>query len=240
MSTINKSKLTVNKPKNRLLAALPAKEYARLLPKLEEFPLIYTETIYEPDDIIRRVYFPESGIISLLSTVGENSLLEVGIVGSEGFVGLPVFLGVKTSNNRALVQGAGVALAMKTADFLAECKSGGALPRILQRHTHSLMTQISQSAACNRFHPIEARLARWLLMTGDRMMADEFQITQDFLSNMLGVRREAVSKSATILQHNELIRYNRGKISILDRAGLEAAACRCYFIIREEYENFLD
>ncbi len=225
------------KPANRLLAALPAKEYARLLLKLEEIPLIYTEIIYEPDDIIRHVYFPNSGIVSLLSAVSEHSLLEVGIVGKEGFIGMPLFLGVKTSNNCALVQGAGVARRMKTADFLAECKNGGALPRLLQRYTHSLLTQISQSAACNRFHPIEARLARWLLMTSDRMESDEFQITQEFLSNMLGVRREGVSKSATQLQHNELICYSRGKITILNRAGLEAAACHCYFIIKDEYEK---
>lgn len=127
---------------------------------------------------------------------------------------------------------------MKAADFLAECNNGGALPRILQRYAHSLMTQISQSAVCNRFHEIEARLARWLLMTGDRMASSEFQITQEFLSNILGVRREAVTLSAKKLQQSELINYSRGKISILNRDGLEAAACRCYFIIREEYENF--
>ena len=197
---------------NRLLAALPAKEYNRLLPKLREVPLTYTETVYEPGDVIRRVYFPISGIISLLSAVGERSLLEVGIVGNEGFVGLPVFLGVKTSGNRALVQGAGVALEMKTTDFLAECKNGGALPTLLQRYTHSLLTQISQSAVCNRFHAIEARLARWLLMTADRMGSNDFQITQEFLSNMLGVRREAVSKSATNFQQRQLISYSRGNI----------------------------
>ncbi len=227
----------ITRPANRLLAALPAKEYTRLLPKLREISLTFAKTIYQPNDTIRRVYFPDSGIISLLSSVGGNSLLEVGIVGNEGFIGLPVFLGVKTSNTRALVQGAGAALEMKTADFLAECKNGGALPRILQRYTHSRMTQISQSAACNRFHPIEARLARWLLMTSDRMMADDFQITQELLSNMLGVRREAVNKSAMQLQQNKLISYSRGKISILNRASLEALACRCYFIIKEEYEK---
>lgn len=228
----------ITKPKNRLLAALPAAEYARLLPKLEEYTLVYAETIYQSDDLIRRVYFPESGIVSLLSSVGETSLLEVGIVGSEGFIGLPVFLGVKTSNNRALVQGVGAAQAMKTADFLAECGNGGALPRLLQRYTHSLITQISQSAACNRFHSIEARLARWLLMTADRMASNEFRITQDFLSNMLGVRREAVSKSAAVFQQNNLIRYIRGKISILNRPYLEVAACSCYLIIKKEYDNF--
>ena len=221
------------KPSNRLLAALPAKEYNRLLPKLRKIPLIFTETIYEPGDVIRRVYFPDSGIISLLSAVGERSLLEVGMVGNEGFVGLPVFLGVKRSNNQALVQGAGAAWEIKTADFLAECKTGGALARLLQRYTHSLLLQISQSAVCNRFHPIEARLARWLLMTADRMEAENFQITQEFLSNMLGVRREAVSKSAANLQQRKLISYRRGNISIIERAGLEALACKCYSIVKD-------
>ncbi|HLM59620.1 MAG TPA: Crp/Fnr family transcriptional regulator, partial [Pyrinomonadaceae bacterium] len=217
---------------------LPAKEYQHLLPKMEEVSLTFTETIYAPDDIIRYVYFPNSGIVSLLAAVGERSQLEVGIVGNEGIVGLPVFLGVERSNNHALVQGVGAAMRMKTADFLAECSKGGLLPRILQRYTHSLMTQISQSAVCNRFHPIEARLARWLLMTADRMESDVFQITQEFLSNMLGVRREAVTLSAKNFQQNELISYNRGKISILNSAGLEAVACRCYFIIKDEYGKF--
>lgn len=225
------------KPNNRLLAALPKKEYQNLLPKLEKFDLNYAENIYQPDDVIRHVYFPESGIVSLLSAVGENSTLEVGVVGSEGIVGLPVFLGVKKSNNLAVVQGAGFALKMTTADFLDYCKNGSDLPKILQRFTHSLITQISQSAACNRFHPIESRLARWLLLMHDRMQKDEFKITQDFLSNMLGVRREAVNKTATGFQQRQLISYSRGNISILDRAGLEAAACRCYFIITQEYKN---
>ena len=228
------------KPSNRLFAALPKNEYQRLLPKLERIALIFAENIYQPDDVISHVYFPESGIISLLSAVEEHSTLEVGIVGNEGMVGLPVFLGVKTSNNLAVVQGVGFALRMTAADFHDECKNGGELPRVLQRFTHSLMTHISQSAACNRFHPIEARLARWLLMTHDRMQADEFQITQEFLSNMLGVRREAVNKAATHLQQQQLISYSRGNLSILNRTGLEAAACRCYQIIKQDYENFLN
>jgi CRP-like cAMP-binding protein len=220
-----RSKIT--KPANRLLAALPAKEYARLLPKLNEISLTYDKTIYEPGDVIRRVYFLSSGIISLLSAVGERSLLEIGIVGSEGIAGLPVFLGVKTSSTRAVVQGAGAAFEMKTADFLKECKNGGALPHLLQRYTHSLLIQISQSAVCYRFHPIEARLARWLLMTADRMKTNDFKITQEFLSNMLGVRREAVSRSAANLQQRQLINYSRGKILVTDRAGLEVVACKC-------------
>jgi CRP-like cAMP-binding protein len=222
------------KPSNRLLAALPAAEYAQFLPKLQEVPLPYNETIYESGAVIRHVYFPNSGIVSLLSAVEERSLLEVGIVGNEGFVGLPAFLGVKTSNNRALVQGAGTALKMKTADFLAVCKNGGALSRLLQRYTHSLLMQISQSAVCYRFHSIESRLARWLLMTADRMKSENFRITQEFLSNMLGVRREAVSKSAANLQQRQLISYIRGNITIKNRADMEAAACKCYSIIKRE------
>ena len=227
-----------NKPENRLLAALPAKEYQRLFPKLEEISLTYGDNIYERGEIIRRVYFPNSGIISLLSAVEERSLLEVGIVGNEGMIGLALFLGVKTSNNHAIVQGKGFAMRMKTADFLAECENGGSLPRLLQRYTHSLLTQVSQSAVCYRFHPIEARLARWLLMTSDRMETNEFQITQEFLSNMLGVRREGVNKSATNLQHQQLISYSRGNISIINRAGLEAAACKCYAFVKGEENSF--
>ncbi len=227
------------KIKNRLLAALPQKEYRNLLSKSERIALVLSEHIYEADGFIRYVYFPESGIVSLLSTVGENSTLEVGIVGNEGMVGLPVFLGVEKSDNRAVVQGAGFALRMTAEDFTTECRRGE-LPQLLQRFTHSLMIQISQSAACNRFHQIEARLARWLLMTGDRMQADEFQITQEFLSNMLGVRREAVNKSAANFQRQQLLTYNRGNLSILDRTRLKAAACPCYQIIRNSYENFLD
>lgn len=224
---------------NRLLKALPKNEYQKLLPKFERIELVFNENIYNPGDVISDVYFPESGIISLLSAVEANSTLEVGIIGNEGMLGIPVFLGVKISNNRAVVQGAGSALKMAASDFLDECKNPELL-KILQRFTHSLIVQISQSAACNRFHEIEPRLARWLLMTGDRMHADEFQITQEFLSNMLGVRREAVSKAATRLQEQELISYSRGNLSILNRRGLENAACNCYKIIKQDYDDFLD
>jgi CRP-like cAMP-binding protein len=222
---------------NRLLATLPKKVFQQMFSKLERVALIFAENIYNPSDIIHHVYFPESGIISLLSAVEENSTLEVGIVGNEGMVGLPVFLGVKTSNNRAIVQGSGFALKMAVVDFLDECKHSNELSVILQRFTHSLITQISQSAVCNRYHEIEPRLARWLLMTHDRMKADEFQITQEFLSNMLGVRREAVNKAASHFQQQQFISYSRGNLSILNRTGLESAACRCYSIIKEEYDN---
>lgn len=223
---------------NKLLAALPPKEYERLLPKLNQIPLTYAEDIYEPGRAIRSIYFPLSGIVSLLAAVEKNATLEVGIVGAEGMVGLPVFLGVETSSSQAIVQGAGFAMKMKATDLMIACRKGGALPRLLQRYAHSLLTQVSQSAVCYRFHLIEARLARWLLMMGDRMESDDFRLTQDFLSNILGVRREAVNRAALALQQKQLINYRRGVITIVDRAGLEAAACECYAIIRTEEKSF--
>jgi CRP-like cAMP-binding protein len=219
---------------NKLLALLPGKEYRRLLPVMEKVTLKYGENIYEPGDMIGNVYFPNRGIISLLASIESSASLEVGIVGREGVIGLAVFLGVKTSINRAIVQGKGSALKIKTADFIEVCNRGGALPKILRRFTHSLLSQISQSAVCFRFHPVEARLARWLLMTSDRMESNDFQITQDFLSNMLGVRREAVNKSAVILQNKEIIKYTRGKMRILDRPSLEKISCSCYSLIKAE------
>lgn len=226
----------IHQSENRLLNALPKDAYRKMLPGFERIELVFNENIYHQSDAISDVYFPESGIISLLSAVEANSTLEVGIIGNEGILGLPLFLGVKNSNNRAVVQGAGFALKMSAANFLEECKTGE-LPRILLRFTHSLMMQISQSAACNRFHEIEARLARWLLMTGDRMNSNDFSITQDFLSNMLGVRREAVNKTATHFQKLGLIKYSRGNLSILDRRELENAACNCYKIIKNYYDD---
>ncbi len=223
---------------NKLLALLPPKEYRRMFPALEKVSLDYGENIYERGETIRDVYFPNSGIVSLLAALENSALLEVGIVGSEGMIGLAASLGVKTSINRAIVQGSGSAMKMTTADFLEECNAGGELPKILRRFTHSLLAQISQSAVCFRYHAVEARLARWLLMTADRMESNEFQMTQDFLSNMLGVRREAVSKSAVILQNKKVIEYTRGKMRILDRKKLEKISCPCYAVIKAEEQSF--
>jgi CRP-like cAMP-binding protein len=172
------------------LPALPTDEYRRLAPSLKPFSLVLGEVIYETGDLIRRVYFPTSGIISLLANVAEGGTLEVGIVGREGLVGMPVFMGVKTSPNHAVVQGAGSALTLTAAALRTSTSDGQLLPRLLQRYAYSLWSQLSQSAVCNQNHSIDARLARWLLMTRDRMGSDEFQLTQEFLSNMLGVRRE--------------------------------------------------
>jgi len=208
------------------------------LAKTERTALTYGQNIYQTGAIIRHVYFPESGIISLLSAVDGDLTLEVGIVGSEGMIGLPLFLGAKTSNNIALVQGEGFALRMTAADFLAECESCGILQRAVKCFAQSLMAQTAQSAACNRFHPVESRMARWLLMTNDRMKTSIFQITQEFLSNMVGVRREAVSKTARKLQELGLISYYRGRLSILDRKGLKALSCTCYKIISTHHPDY--
>jgi CRP-like cAMP-binding protein len=226
-------------PTNQLLAALSKDEYLRLVPNLIACPLVFGETVYDLGDPIRHVYFPASGIISLLTAVEDRSTLEVGIVGREGMVGLPAFMGVNISRNRAVVQGAGSAMRIKAGAFVKECNNGGSLSRLLLRYTHSRLTQLAQGAACNQFHPINARLARWLLMTRDRMGTNEFQLTQEFLSNMLGARREGINKAAGALQQQDLIRYTRGTLTILKRTGLAAIACECYQIIKKEYENVL-
>lgn len=219
---------------NGLLGSLTKKEYERLLPLLQEIPLVLEETLYRPGDVISDVYFPNSGIVSLLAGDAERATLEVGLVGREGMLGLPVFMGIRTSRNLAVVQGPGLAMRMKASTLRKECNGGSALTRLLQRYTHSLLTQITQSAVCNQFHSIEARLARWLLMTHDRMGEDEFPLTQEFLSHMLGVRREGVSRAAGELQKRKLITYTRGHLKILDRPELEAISCGCYEIIRDE------
>jgi CRP-like cAMP-binding protein len=224
---------------NRLLAALPKKDYQKLLAASEPVTLVFGDILFEPGDNIRHVYFPNDGIVSLLSTVGEGEHVEVGMVGNEGMAGLPVFMGVSKSRTRALVQGEGSALRMKSAALRKETSNGSPLNKLLHLYTHSLMTQISQSAACNRFHQVNPRLARWLLMTHDRTAGDEFRLTQEFLSQMLGVRREGVTLAAGALQKQKLISYSRGQIKILDRAGLEATSCKCYEVVKDEYDNFL-
>ena len=225
---------------NRLLGTLPKKEYERLLPELKRIPLNFGEVLYEPGDTIKHVYFPNDSIVSLLAALSERSTLEVGMVGNEGFAGLPIFMGVNVSQTRALVQGAGSAMRMTSAAVRHEANRLGALHHLLHRYSHSLLTQVSQSVACNRFHSVDARLARWLLMTRDRLGLDQFRLTQDFMSNMLGVRREGVNKAAGTLQTAKLIRYTRGMITILDRRRLEANSCECYAIIKAESDEYLN
>jgi CRP-like cAMP-binding protein len=217
---------------NNLLAALPRKDRQRLLASLVPVALTFGEILYEPGKAIRYVYFPNDSVVSLLTLVEGHRALEVGLVGCEGMVGIPLALGINVSPVRALVQGTGTAMRMSATRFRKEFHNSVPLQRALYRFTHVLMAQVTQTAACNRFHFIEARLARWLLMTRDRVLSNQFRLTQEFLSHMLGVRRVGVTKAAGALQQRKLINYSRGNISILDRKGLEAAACRCYQIVK--------
>jgi len=218
---------------NSLLAALPRKECRHLIDDMEQVALTYGEILYEPGQQILHVYFPNDSVVSLLTLVDQHQALEVGLVGREGMVGIPLALEIGISPVRALVQGTGTAMRMKAAPFLEELRQSQALRRELHRYTYALMAQITQTAACNRFHVVEARLARWLLMTHDRMQSSPFRLTQEFLSDMLGVRRVGVTKAARTLQQNKLISYSRGNITILDRKGLEAASCSCYKVVKD-------
>jgi CRP-like cAMP-binding protein len=217
---------------NSVLAALPRNAYQRLLPALSPATLVFGDVLYEPGEAIRDVYFPSECLVSLLTVVEDHLALEVGMVGPEGMVGVPLALGIKQSPMRALVQGGGPALRMTAVRFRTELGRSPPLRSGLSRYIHALMGQITQTAACNRFHLVEARLARWLLMTRDRMDSESFRMTQDFLAHMLGVRRVGVTQAASALQRRKLIEYSRGRIRILDHRGLEAAACSCYEIVR--------
>jgi CRP-like cAMP-binding protein len=222
---------------NRVLASIPAREYQRLRAQLEPTVLKFGQVLYEPGETIRFVYFPIDCLISLLTAVDEHRTLEVGMVGNEGMAGMPFILGVGISGVRALVQGAGVALRMAADNFQTEFDRNRPLQQALFRYTYALMAQISQTAACNRFHETEERLARWLLMTRDRVGCNEFRLTQEFLAHMLGLRRVGVTQAATALRRRKLIGYNRGTIRIHDVKGLEAASCSCYAVVKAVYER---
>ena len=225
---------------NRLIAALPSKDRARLLANCEEVRLEVPETLVAPGDRIRHVYFPvDRSYISLLIPVDGASSLEVGLVGNEGLFGVSLVLGIERSPLRALVQGGGPALRMSAAAFKRGFRASPALQRLLNRYLYVLMTQLAQSAACTRFHVIEARLARWLLMTQDRAGASQFRVTHAFLAWMLGVRRPGVTKAANALQARGLLTYKHGTVAVLNRRGLEAAACPCYAVDRKLYQSVL-
>jgi CRP-like cAMP-binding protein len=222
---------------NSLLAALPRKDYLRMLERLEPVELIFGEILYEPGTPIRQIYFPSESLISLLTLVEGHLALEVGIVGREGMLGIPLGLGMANSPVQALVQGAGKALRMSAAGFRKFLQTSVPLQRELHRYTYALMAQITQTAACNRFHVVEARLARWLLMTRDRVRSGNFHMTHEFLGHMLGVRRVGVTEAASALQRRKLIEYTRGHIHILDDSGLEAASCACYELVKDMHER---
>ena len=208
-----------------------------MLGGLESVALIFGDILYEPGARIRHVYFPSDSLISLLTVVEGHLALEVGMVGREGMIGVPLSLGAHVSPVRALVQGAGAAMRMKAARFCEELRKSPQLQHEVNRYTAALMAQITQTAACNRFHVVEARLARWLLMTRDRVRSDEFRLTHAFLGHMLGVRRVGVTKAARALQKLELINYSRGKIRILNGRGLEAASCSCYGLVKDMHDG---
>jgi CRP-like cAMP-binding protein len=213
---------------NRVLASVPAKNRDHLRNALQPVTLRYRQVLYEPGRTIRHVYFPLDCLISLLTAVDRRRSLEVGMVGNEGMAGMPFILGVGKSGVRAIVQGGGHALRMSAEDFLEEFNRNPPLQQALYRYTFALMTQISQTAACNRFHEAQARLARWLLMTRDRVGGANFFLTHEFLSHMLGLRREAVTQAASALKRRGVIEYSRGRLQILNEGMLEASSCMCY------------
>ncbi|WP_199295615.1 Crp/Fnr family transcriptional regulator [Cyanobacterium aponinum] len=232
------SKKNINS-ENQLLNNLPLSEYQRLLPHLQEVMLVSGSVLHEPYDVINYAYFPVSAMISLVSIMEDGSTTEIGLIGNEGMIGVPIFLGGEYTISRAIVQMAGSSFKLRADILKQEFDRGGVFQKILLLHTQARLTQIAQSAACNRQHKIEARLARWLLSVYDCVLKDELDLTQEFISNMLGVRRAGVTIAAHALQDAGIIRYNRGKIVILDHKKLEEASCECYRVVQNEFIRLL-
>jgi CRP-like cAMP-binding protein len=222
--------------KNRILAALPAAEYEKLSPHLVKVSFALGEVLHEPEQKIEYVYFPEACLVSLVAVLEDGETVEAGVIGFEGFVGVPVVLGVQSGTTQALIQGAGEALRLRSQILKSAIGNGGTLHDLLLRYTHTLFTQIAQTAACNRAHDLNQRLARWLLLTHDRLRKDEFELTHEFLARMLGTRRAGVSVAANGLREAGLIDYTRGRVSIKNRDGLELAACECYGVVKADYD----
>ena len=220
---------------NRLLDRLPPKDRARVVDACETKELVFPDVLAEPGEAIRHVYFPTESFISLVAPMGGKNNLEVALAGNEGLLGIGVAMGVATSPVHALVQGGGPALRIGAAAFRRELARTPALRNCIDRYVYVMMSQLIQTSGCNRFHRVEQRLARWLLMTSDRAHSASFHITHEFLAYMLGVRRVGITRAATELHRNGHIRYHRGDITVLDRAGLEAAACACYAADRAAY-----
>ena len=224
---------------NHLLAVLPSSEADRLFPHMELVPLPLGEALYESGDHMAYVYFPTNSIVSLLYVMENGSSAEIAVVGNEGIVGIALFMGGETMPNRAVVQSAGQAFRLKGPLLKQEFNRGGALQHLLLRYTLAMLTQMAQTAVCNRHHSVDQQLSRWLLLSLDRLPTNELVMTQELIANMLGVRREGVTEAAGKLQSAGLIHYSRGHIIVLDRPGLEKRVCECYDVVRREFARLL-
>jgi CRP-like cAMP-binding protein len=224
---------------NHLLAALPAAEWERLRPRMELRAMPLGHVLYEPGSAMRHVYFPTTSIVSLLYVMEDGSSAEIAIVGNEGIVGISLFMGGETTSSRAVVQSAGQAYRVPGTQLKDEFFRAGPFQRLLLRYTQALITQMGQTAVCNRHHSVDQQLCRWLLMSLDRLPSNELRMTQELIANMLGVRREGVTESAGKLQKLGLIQYNRGHIVVVDRPALEAHACECYAVVKREFDRLL-
>jgi CRP-like cAMP-binding protein len=224
---------------NHLLAALPTEDYKRLLQHLELVPMPLGDVLYESGNELRHVYFPTTAIVSLLYVMLDGASAEIAVVGNEGIIGVALFMGGETMPNRAVVQSAGHAYRLKGQLLKNEFSRSGELQHLLLRYTQALLTQMAQTAVCNRHHTLDQQLCRWLLLSLDRLPSNELTMTQELIANMLGVRREGVTEAAGNLQRAGLIAYRRGKITVLNRVGLEARTCECYEVVKKEFDRLL-
>jgi len=224
---------------NHLLAALPAADRERLFPRLELVPLLLGDVLYESGSRLSHVYLPTTSIVSLLYVMENGASAEIAVVGNEGVVGVSLFMGGETTPSRAVVQSAGHAFRLKGELLKDEFYRAGPMQRLLLRYTQALLTQMAQTAVCNRHHSVDQQLCRWLLLSLDRLPSNELTMTQELIANMLGVRREGVTEAAGNLQSAGLIEYHRGRITVLDRRGLEARSCECYAVVKKEFDRLL-
>ena len=224
---------------NQLLAQLPEAEWQRWLPHLQPVELQLGQVLYESGATLEQVYFPSSAIVSLLYVMENGAAAEIAVVGFEGIVGISLFMGGGSTPSRAVVQSGGQGYALSADMIKVEFNRSGAVMHLLLRYTQALITQMAQTAVCNRHHSLDQQLCRWLLLSLDRLRGNELAMTQELISNMLGVRREGVTESALKLQKANLIQYSRGRITVLDRPGLERRTCECYAVVKTEYDRLL-
>jgi CRP-like cAMP-binding protein len=224
---------------NHLLASLPDSEWARWQPHLEAVIMPLGKSLYESGAKLNHVYFPTTSIVSLLYVMEDGASAEIAVVGNEGLVGVSLFMGGESTTSRAVVQSAGHGFRLRSSMMMQEFNRAGPVMHLLLRYTQALITQMAQTAVCNRHHSLDQQLCRWLLLSLDRLQSAELIMTQELIANMLGVRREGVTEAAGNLQRDGLIEYRRGRITVLDRKGLEQRACECYAVVRNEYERLL-